>query len=211
MRNAVDSSKKTTYTISYNKQSEKHVILAKLTQVYFSVVLNDPDGAALVESSGPLPANALYVNKVNYGRLGILKIETSYSAEEIQAALDFHYSQGAQSAHAAANVDYDKIFSDIEINGFFFGGDSANGMVPINCTRETCASKLDEFNRYVRDGLRLDAIVSSDLARARQTAQPVADALGLAVQMAPGLRERAYGDFQGLDTVGIAARFPAAA
>jgi probable phosphoglycerate mutase len=73
------------------------------------------------------------------------------------------------------------------------------------------AQRLGErFADAARDGLRLDAIVSSDLARARQTAQPVADALGLAVQMAPGLRERAYGDFQGLDTVGIAARFPAA-
>lgn len=65
------------------------------------------------------------------------------------------------------------------------------------------------FADAARDGLRLDAIVSSDLARARQTAQPMADALGLAVQPAPGLRERSYGRFQGLDANGIAAQFPA--
>ncbi|TDV36951.1 phosphoglycerate mutase [Paraburkholderia caballeronis] len=59
-----------------------------------------------------------------------------------------------------------------------------------------------------RAGLRLDAILSSDLTRAQQTAQPAAAALGLAVQRAPGLRERSYGLFQGLDSDEIAARFP---
>jgi probable phosphoglycerate mutase len=64
------------------------------------------------------------------------------------------------------------------------------------------------FADAARDGLRLDAIVSSDLARAWQTAQPVADALGLAISPAPGLRERLFGRFQGLDSDGIAAQFP---
>ena len=65
------------------------------------------------------------------------------------------------------------------------------------------------FADAARDGLRLDAICCSDLVRARQTAQPVADALGLPVQIAPGLRERLFGGFQGLDGDGIAARYPA--
>jgi len=64
------------------------------------------------------------------------------------------------------------------------------------------------FAGAAREGLRLDAVLSSDLTRARQTAQPVADALGLAIVPVPGLRERLYGRFQGLDTDGIAARFP---
>ncbi|HEY1610782.1 MAG TPA: histidine phosphatase family protein [Paraburkholderia sp.] len=63
------------------------------------------------------------------------------------------------------------------------------------------------FAEAARDGLRLDAIYSSDLMRARQTAQPVADALGLPVLPVPGLRERSYGLFQGLDVDGIAERF----
>jgi probable phosphoglycerate mutase len=41
------------------------------------------------------------------------------------------------------------------------------------------------------------AIVSSDLQRARQTADAIAGVLGMAVQVAPGLRERHYGDFEG--------------
>ncbi|WP_126285208.1 histidine phosphatase family protein [Burkholderia stagnalis] len=62
--------------------------------------------------------------------------------------------------------------------------------------------------REARDGTRLDAIYSSDLMRAQQTAQPAADALGLPLVLREGLRERAYGVFQGHDSTEIEARFP---
>jgi probable phosphoglycerate mutase len=82
--------------------------------------------------------------------------------------------------------------------------------IPLASTGLEQAERLGErFADAARDGLRLDAIVSSDLTRARQTAQPIANALGLAISTAPGLRERHYGRFQGLDTDGIAERFPA--
>ncbi|KVD26214.1 histidine phosphatase family protein [Burkholderia ubonensis] len=62
--------------------------------------------------------------------------------------------------------------------------------------------------RETRDGARVDAIYSSDLMRAQQTAQPAADALGLPLVLRAGLRERAYGIFQGHDSMEIEARFP---
>jgi probable phosphoglycerate mutase len=54
----------------------------------------------------------------------------------------------------------------------------------------------------------IDAIVASDLQRARQTAQAVATVLGLPVVTDPGLRERCYGGFEGLLYSEIEARFP---
>ncbi|PCE29349.1 histidine phosphatase family protein [Burkholderia ubonensis] len=62
--------------------------------------------------------------------------------------------------------------------------------------------------RETRDGARVDAIYSSDLMRAQQTAQPAADVLGLPLVLRAGLRERAYGIFQGHDSTEIEARFP---
>lgn len=62
--------------------------------------------------------------------------------------------------------------------------------------------------RETRDGVLIDAIYSSDLMRAQQTAQPAADALGLPLVLREGLRERAYGVFQGHDSTEIEARFP---
>jgi len=54
------------------------------------------------------------------------------------------------------------------------------------------------------------AIYSSDLQRARATAQPVADAHGMAVVHEPALRERCYGGFEGLMYEELAERFPLA-
>lgn len=62
--------------------------------------------------------------------------------------------------------------------------------------------------REAQSGAKLDAIYSSDLQRAQQTAQPAATVLGLPLQLKPGLRERAYGVFQGHDSGEIEARFP---
>jgi probable phosphoglycerate mutase len=59
-----------------------------------------------------------------------------------------------------------------------------------------------------REGKRLDAVYSSDLLRAQQTAKPFAEALGMPLQLREGLRERWYGVFQGHDSDEIKAKFP---
>jgi len=55
----------------------------------------------------------------------------------------------------------------------------------------------------------LDLIVSSDLQRARQTAQAVATLRGMTLHVEPGLRERCYGGFEGLLYSEIEQHFPA--
>ena len=54
----------------------------------------------------------------------------------------------------------------------------------------------------------IDTILSSDLARARQTAEAIARERGMKVSTDPALRERCYGGFEGLLYSDIAARFP---
>ena len=47
-------------------------------------------------------------------------------------------------------------------------------------------------------GERVDAIVASDLGRTRETAAPIAARLGLVLRLDAGLRERCYGEFEGM-------------
>ena len=66
----------------------------------------------------------------------------------------------------------------------------------------------------VVDALRAEpvaAIHSSDLLRARQTAEPAARALGLTVRLHERLRERGFGEFEGHTYAQIEARWPQAA
>jgi probable phosphoglycerate mutase len=64
------------------------------------------------------------------------------------------------------------------------------------------------LGRALRDE-PLDAVFSSDLQRARDTAQAIAAARGMAVQIDPGLRERCFGAFEGLIHSEISERYPA--
>ena len=55
---------------------------------------------------------------------------------------------------------------------------------------------------------QLDAIISSDLQRTRQTAQAVADLQGMDVIIDPQWRERCFGGFEGLLHSEIESRYP---
>jgi probable phosphoglycerate mutase len=57
-------------------------------------------------------------------------------------------------------------------------------------------------------GEALDAIYSSDLARARDTAQALANVVGLEVRTDAGLRERGFGVFEGLTFAEVESRYP---
>jgi broad specificity phosphatase PhoE len=57
------------------------------------------------------------------------------------------------------------------------------------------------------DGTRLDAVWSSDLRRARETAAIVAEPRGLEVRLDPDLRERSFGSWEGLTRAEIDERF----
>ena len=56
--------------------------------------------------------------------------------------------------------------------------------------------------------MRPDLLVSSDLLRARQTAEKVASLTGLELRLDPRLRERHLGHWQGLTREEVAGRFP---
>lgn len=57
-------------------------------------------------------------------------------------------------------------------------------------------------------GERVDRLVSSDLGRTLQTAAPIAAATGLPIELNAGLRERAFGIFEGRTLAEIAAAYP---
>lgn len=75
---------------------------------------------------------------------------------------------------------------------------------PLNERGRRQAAELAD--RLAGDGI--DAVYSSDLARASQTARVVADRLGLDVVQDPGLREIDVGSWSGLTRAEVEQRFP---
>ena len=78
--------------------------------------------------------------------------------------------------------------------------------IPLNEEGERQAAAL---GRALREE-SLDAIFSSDLQRARQTAEAIAAPRGMRVETDRGLRERCYGAFEGMLYGEISQRYPAA-
>lgn len=54
----------------------------------------------------------------------------------------------------------------------------------------------------------IDAVYSSDLIRAHETARIIAERLGLGVTAVPGLRERRFGSWEGMRDEEVAHHFP---
>lgn len=76
--------------------------------------------------------------------------------------------------------------------------------VPLNANGRRQAERLAEA---LADA-GIEVLIASDLARARETAAPLAARLGLPVELDPGLRERGFGVFEGLTHAEIEARWP---
>lgn len=76
--------------------------------------------------------------------------------------------------------------------------------IPLNAEGRAQAERL----RAALAGEALDAVYSSDLQRARDTAQAVAQATGAALTLERGLRERAFGSFEGATFAELEQRWP---
>lgn len=79
--------------------------------------------------------------------------------------------------------------------------------VPLNAVGRTQAQLV--ARRLSNDGVMFDAIYSSDLARAYQTAWEIGSAVKVPVQLLPPLREIDLGLWSGLTRAEIQAQFPA--
>lgn len=77
---------------------------------------------------------------------------------------------------------------------------------PLN---ETGRAQAEAAAAQLLDGQRFGAIYSSDLLRARETAEIIAARLGLRVRLEPRLREVNLGIWEGLMGMDIAQRYPA--
>ena len=76
--------------------------------------------------------------------------------------------------------------------------------IPLNARGRAQVQRLGE----VMQGQQLDAVYSSDLQRAFDTARAIADATGAPLVAEPALRERRFGCFEGLTYAEVEARWP---
>ena len=105
--------------------------LVRYVQAYYTVDVDQPvnpsdfmaPGTTLAEVSTKIDPGSppLYVSSVTYGRLVVFTFESSYSASELGAALDFAYNDGIEIT-GNTSLTYSEILSDSTITAYILGG-----------------------------------------------------------------------------------------
>lgn len=134
----------------YSKETKREFVLMKLTQVYFTVIVNTDDPKTLLADHNlAINGDPVYVSSVRYGRIGYLRVESSESAETISAALNFKYSG---TATVEGRVAFERMTSskDLKIDALFLGGDAELAASTINGTN--VQQRIDKFIEYINKG-----------------------------------------------------------
>ncbi|WP_440879827.1 thiol-activated cytolysin family protein [Tenacibaculum sp. C7A-26P2] len=95
-----------------------------------------------------------YVESVTYGRMYTLIYESTRSATEVEAALNFAYKSLGNSADASAESKYKSVFSEFNVIVKQLGGDAENGILS---TISAMANNLNEVVQYLKEGANASA------------------------------------------------------
>lgn len=118
-------------SFDWSQQQTRSRYVVKYTQAYYTVDLDAParpsdffaDSVTLGDVQDRVGADnpPLYVASITYGRMIVFTFESEYSAEEMEAALDFAYSGGVDVS-GDVSVTYKDIISRSKITAFILGG-----------------------------------------------------------------------------------------
>ncbi|MFT3693473.1 MAG: thiol-activated cytolysin family protein [Kofleriaceae bacterium] len=145
------ASLKTNFNFS-NSQTRSHY-LVKYTQNYYTVDFDAPQSPSAVLDPNVLLGDVkeqmdetrppAYVSSVTYGRMVLFTFESSYSDEEMGAALNFAYKGGADVS-GDVSVTYKDIISNSKITAFILGGDANAAVQAID--------SYDNLIAFIKDG-----------------------------------------------------------
>jgi thiol-activated cytolysin len=118
-------------SFDWSKTNTRSRYLVRYTQAYYTVDVDQPGNpsdfldpqVSLDDVKGQIDATnpPLYVASVTYGRMVVFTFESEYSAEELNAALEFAYSGGVDVS-GNVSVTYKDIISSSKITAFILGG-----------------------------------------------------------------------------------------
>jgi hypothetical protein len=131
-----------TASLNIDSSSNSNYVLAKFTQVFYSVSIAFPtnstdvfrDGANFSDPAGQIGAGnpPLYVSKVSFGKQVFFLMKSEYSAHEIKAAIQGAYDGGLASASVDSNVDYQTVMSKTHVTYVVNGGSAEIALAPID-------------------------------------------------------------------------------
>ncbi|MFI5234629.1 MAG: thiol-activated cytolysin family protein, partial [Gemmatimonadales bacterium] len=133
-----------TGSFGFAMSNAKSRYVVRLTQQYFTMAMDDPQGAAGVFGSSvtagslaPYVGNGnplCYISSVTYGRVFYLIYESQASSLQLQQALSFAYNGGVASGSITDTASFNQVMSQTQVQLFQLGGDPGAGLMLSNPT-----------------------------------------------------------------------------
>ncbi len=136
-----------------SKQQKRNVIYVKYVQKDFSVLVDSPPHELFPQHTfGQYPGWCM-VQKVNYGRMAIVRFESDYSAEELNAGIKASYDGLGYGAKATFNINTQKVLDETTASAVFIGGDPTLAGEAIGSLLGKSAREiLDKLKHYIVKG-----------------------------------------------------------
>jgi hypothetical protein len=147
------------FKLSTDWSSEAQHVFVKLSQAYFSVGVNNPQGAKGV--FGPsVTAAALapyvdadspigYIDSITYGREFVLVYTTKSTSFDLFAAVHGAYKGDFAKVTADSTMDWSKKMSQTSVKAFGIGGNAQQGLIT---ALEASAVNMDALKAFVTQG-----------------------------------------------------------
>ena len=138
----------------YSSSSGRNTVAVRFMQLYYTVDVDKPSqltSSHFYTDGTPITQDMLMVSQVGYGRLLTFMVETSYSAEEIEAAISYAGRPAGQEINADLEAKHSSRLENSKINVYAIGGSASNAMKVITGGPDALEEYLSQGAQFSRN------------------------------------------------------------
>jgi thiol-activated cytolysin len=140
-------------SFEFNSKEERSRVIVDFTQVYYTVDVDPParpseafaDSVSLADvEQGLRDEPPAYVSSVSYGRVVYFAATSSFSSEELRAALEFGFTAGAADIAGSVSLTHAEVLAESQITAYILGG---SGDVAVRAL-----AGVEELREFIEEG-----------------------------------------------------------
>jgi thiol-activated cytolysin len=166
---------------NFNKQDVRSRFVVKFLQIYYTIDIDLPKQPSdLFEEMPDLgklgSSSPVYISTVTYGRMALFTVESNYSSNEMNAALNATFSSVVKSGSISIESQYSRMINNSTLKAFILGGSGADAVLAVNgvegvtefitkggnYTKDSPGAALSYKLRYLKDNSVTNIVLASE-------------------------------------------------
>ncbi len=135
------------FGLNTGDRQEYHYYMLEFQQNMFSIQVDGMTPANVFKQPGQDMSSYVYIDKVDYGRRGLIVFKSTSTLEELGVNVSANYNGILNQASASATYNQLKSKQEVEIIARFYGGDSPSA---IQAMENTIESGVPDLFTYIR-------------------------------------------------------------